>query len=128
MTGDKYRRVTSMHHLKRDGPILIVIELLCGLAIGSILASTLITTIDALIVFVIIVLTAVAILDFSDYLPAFSLAYFVGYIGEFIFNISRVFGGLKIPVLVLALIGLGAVVAIKAGRRSERPEPGGSSL
>ncbi|MDD1665001.1 MAG: hypothetical protein LUQ32_06565 [Methanomicrobiales archaeon] len=128
MTGDEYRRVTSMLHLKRDRPILIAVELLSGLAIGSILASTLITTFDALIVFVIIVLTAVAVLDFSDYLPAFSLAYFVGYISEFIFSISRVLGGLKILVLVLALIGLGAVVAIKAGRRSERPEPGGSSL
>jgi hypothetical protein len=117
-----------MRLLKRDGPILIATESLCGLAIGSILASTLITTFDALIVFVIIVLTAIAVLDFSDYLPAFSLAYFVGYIGEFIFSISRVFGGLKIAILVLALIGLGAVVAIKAGRRSERPELGGSSL
>jgi hypothetical protein len=117
-----------MPHLKGDGPILIAVELLSGLAIGSILASALITTIDALIVFVIIVLTAVAILDFSDYLPAFSLAYFVGYIGEVIFSISRVFGGLKILVLVLALIGVGAVVAVKAGRKPERPEPGGSSL
>jgi hypothetical protein len=110
-----------MQHLKRDGPILIAVELLAGLSIGSILASALINTIDALIVFVIIVLTAVAILDFSDYMPAFSLAYFAGYISEFIFSISRVFGGLKILVLVLALIGLGAVVATKAGRRKESP-------
>jgi hypothetical protein len=117
-----------MQHLKRDGPILIAVEVLSGLALGSILASTLITTFDALIVFVIIVLTAVAILDFSDYMPAFSLGYFAGYIGEFIFSISRIFGGMKILVLVLALIGLGVVVAIKAGRRSERPGPGGSSL
>jgi len=117
-----------MQHLKGDGPILIAVELLIGLAIGSILASTLITTIDAIVVFVIIVLTAVAILDFSDYLPAFSLGYFAGYIGEFIFSISLLFDGLKILVLVLALIGLGAVVAIKARRKPGRPEPGGSSL
>jgi hypothetical protein len=101
--------------------LFIVIELLCGFAIGAILASTLITVLDPLIIFVIILATIVAILDFADFMPAFSLAYFAGYIGEFLYPLARAFGDLKIPALILALIGIGAVVALKARRRKESP-------
>ena len=100
-----------MPALTRTGFLFIVIELLCGFAIGAILASTLITIFDPLIVFVIILATIVAILDFADFMPAFSIAYFAGYIGEFLYPLARAFGDLKIPALVLALIGIGVVVA-----------------
>ncbi len=101
--------------------LFIVIELLCGLAIGAILASTLITVFDPLIIFVIILATIVAILDFADFMPAFSLGYFAGYIGEFLYPLARVFGDFKIPALILALIGIGIVVALKAKRKKESP-------
>jgi hypothetical protein len=102
------------------GFLLIIVELLSGVAIGSILATVLINAIDPIIVFIIIIATIIAILDFADYMPAFSLAYFAGYIGEFLYPIAGIFGDLKIPVLVLALIGMGAVVAVKAGTRTDR--------
>jgi len=109
-----------MPALTRTGLLFIIIELLCGFALGAILASTLITVFDPLIIFVIILATIVAILDFADYMPAFSLAYFAGYIGEFLYPLARVFGDLKIPFLVLAIIGTGAVVAVKARERKGR--------
>jgi hypothetical protein len=99
--------------------LFIVIELLCGLAIGAILASTLITVFDPLIIFVIILATIVAILDFADFMPAFSLGYFAGYIGEFLYPHPTLFGDLKFPALFLALVGIGVVVALKAKRRKE---------
>ena len=101
--------------------LFIVIELLCGFAIGAILASTLITVFDPLIIFVIILATIVAILDFADYMPAFSLGYFAGYIGEFLYPHPNIFGDLKFPALFLALVGIGIVVAMKAKRRKENP-------
>jgi len=101
--------------------LFVVIELLCGIAIGAILASTLITVFDPLIIFVIILATIVAILDFADFMPAFSIAYFAGYIGEFLYPFARSLGDLKIPVLIIALIGMGIVVALKARRRKESP-------
>jgi hypothetical protein len=110
-----------MPALTRTGSLFIAIELLCGVTIGSILASTLLTIFDPLIIFVIILATIVAILDFADFMPAFSLAYFAGYIGEFLYPVSRIFGDLKIPPLILALVGMGAVVALKARRRKESP-------
>ena len=110
-----------MPALTRTGFLFIVIELLCGLAIGAILASTLITVFDPLIIFVIILATIVAILDFADFMPAFSLAYFAGYIGEFLYPLARALGDLKIPALILALIGMGMVVAMKARHRKESP-------
>ena len=101
--------------------LFIVIELVCGFAIGAILASTLITVFDPLIIFVIILATIVAILDFADFMPAFSIAYFAGYIGEFLYPFARTFGDLKIPALVITLIGMGIVVALKARRKKETP-------
>ena len=92
--------------------LLIAIELLCGFAIGSILMNTLNNAINPLIVFVIVIATIIAILDFADYLPAFSVAYFAGYILEFFYPVD-LFGNLKIPVFVLALVGMGFVVAMK---------------
>ena len=108
-----------MPALTRTGLLFIIIELLCGFAIGAILASTLLTVFDPLIIFVIILATIVAILDFADFMPAFSLAYFAGYIGEFLHPFARAFGDLKIPVLVLALVGIGVVVALKARHRKD---------
>ena len=108
-----------MPALTRTLLLFIVIELLCGFAIGAILASTLITVFDPLIIFVIILATIVAILDFADFMPAFSLAYFAGYIGEFLYPLARAFGDLKIPFLALALVGIGVVVALKARRRKD---------
>ena len=100
--------------------LFIIVELLCGVAIGSILATTLITVFDPIIVFIIIIATIIAILDFADYMPAFSIAYFAGYIGEFLYPVARIFGDLKIPALILALIGMGVVVAMKARHRKDR--------
>ena len=108
-----------MPALTRTGLLFIIIELLCGFAIGAILASTLLTVFDPLIIFVIILATIVAILDFADFMPAFSLAYFAGYIGEFLYPLAGVFGDFKIPALILALIGIGIVVALKAKRRKD---------
>ena len=110
-----------MPALTRTGFLFIVIELLCGVTIGSILASTLITIFDPLIIFVIILATIVAILDFADYMPAFSIAYFAGYIGEFLYPVARIFSDLKIPSLILAIVGIGVVVVLKARRRKENP-------
>ncbi|HUK92564.1 MAG TPA: hypothetical protein VLU98_00850 [Methanomicrobiales archaeon] len=101
--------------------LLIAVELVCGIVIGSVLASTLITVFDPLIIFVIILATIVAVLDFADFMPAFSLGYFAGYIGEFLYPLVRVFGDFRIPALVVALIGIGVVVALKAMRRKESP-------
>jgi hypothetical protein len=98
----------------------IVLELVCGVSIGSILATILKNAIDPIIVFIIIIATIIAILDFADYLPAFSVAYFAGYIGEFLYPLSAVFGDLKIPVLVVALIGMGVVVVLKASKSRDR--------
>jgi hypothetical protein len=103
----------------KTGSLFIVIELLCGFAIGAILASILITAFDPLIIFVITFADIVTILDFADFMPAFSLAYISGDIGEFLFPAAGFFGDLKIPALVLALIGIGSVVALKAGRRKD---------
>lgn len=110
-----------MPAITRTGFLFIIIELLCGVTIGSILATTLITVFDPLIVFIIILATIVAILDFADYMPAFSIAYFAGYIGEFLYPLARAFGDLKIPFLILAIVGIGVVVALKARRRRESP-------
>jgi hypothetical protein len=108
-----------MPAISGGGFLLVVVELLCGAAIGSILAAVLINAIDPLIVFIIIIATIIAILDFADYLPAFSLAYFAGYLGEFLYPVARAFGDLKIPVLILALIGMAVVVVTKAGGRKD---------
>ena len=102
------------------GFLFIVVELLCGVTMGSILMDILKDAINPLIIFVIIIVTVIAILDFADYLPAFSLAYFAGYIGEFLYPVARVFGDLKIPLLILAIIGVGLVVAGKALQRKDR--------
>jgi hypothetical protein len=109
------------------GPVsglpFIAIELLCGFAMGSILMTILKDTINPLIVFVIIIGTIIAILDFADYLPAFSLGYFAGYILEFVYPVD-LFGDLKIAVFVLALVGMGFVVAMKM----RHPEDGSRAL
>jgi hypothetical protein len=96
--------------------LLIIVELLCGAAIGSILANVLKDAINPIIIFIIIIATIIAILDFADYMPAFSIAYFAGYIVEFFRPFANVFDGAELPVLVIALVGIGAVVAVKASR------------
>jgi len=108
-----------MRAITAKGLILVIIEFACGAAIGSILATVLKDAIDPIIIFVIIIATIIAILDFADYMPAFSLAYFAGYIGEFL-SPSDIFGGLKIPFLILAVIGTGVVVAVKARGGKDR--------
>jgi len=112
-----------MHAMRGKKFLLIVIELLCGVAIGSVLAAKLMNAIDPIIVFVIIIATIIAILDFADYMPAFSIAYFAGYIGEFLYPFARVFGDLKIPALVLAFIGMGVAVAVKARSKTDKHTP-----
>jgi hypothetical protein len=99
----------------------IAIELLCGFAMGSILMTILKDTINPLIVFVIIIGTIIAILDFADYLPAFSLGYFAGYLLEFVYPVD-LFGDLKLAVFVLALAGMGFVVAMKMRHPKERSQ------
>ncbi|MGE5831405.1 MAG: hypothetical protein ACM3X8_00625 [Methanomicrobiales archaeon] len=98
----------------------LVVELVCGVAIGAILMNVLQDAINPIIVFVIIIATIIAILDFADYMPAFSIAYFTGYVVEFLHSFAGIFDGLEIPVLVIALIGIGAVVAMKARRKRDR--------
>ena len=111
-----------MPAISGKGPLLVVLELACGGAIGSILATVLQDAIDPLIVFVIIIATIVAILDFADFMPAFSLAYFAGYIAKFLSPVD-LFGNLKLPLLVVAIVGTGAVVAVKARERKGRHVP-----
>jgi hypothetical protein len=100
--------------------LAIIVELICGVAIGSILMHILKNAINPLIIFIIIIATIIAILDFADYMPAFSIAYFAGYVVEYLSSFAGIFDGLEIPALVIALIGIGAVVAMKAGRRKDR--------
>jgi len=103
-----------------SGYFSVLAELACGFVIGSILAAILINAINPIIVFLVIFGTIVAILDFADYMPAFSLAYFAGYIIEFLYPFAGALGVLRIPLLILALAGIAVVVAVKAGRRKER--------
>jgi hypothetical protein len=104
-----------------SGFLLIAIELLCGFAMGSILMTILNNAINPVIVFVLIIATIVAILDFADYLPAFSVGYFTGYILEFFYPID-IFGDLKIAVFVLSLVGMGFVVAMKMRQTKDRSQ------
>jgi hypothetical protein len=94
----------------------LVLEILCGVTMGSILMAVNRNAINPIIIFIIIIATIVAILDFADYLPAFSIAYFTGYVVEFLWPFAYVFAGLEIPALVLSLVGLGTVVAMKLQR------------
>ena len=94
----------------------IVLQLICGAAMGSILMALNRNAINPVIIFIIIIVTVIAILDFADYLPAFSIAYFTGYVVEFLWPLDRVFHGLEIPALALSLVGLAAVVAMKLDR------------
>lgn len=98
----------------------ILIEILCGVVMGSILMDILKDAINPIIVFVIIIATIIAILDFADYMPAFSIAYFTGYVVEFLYPFAGIFNGLEIPALVIALVGIGAVVAMKIRRKGDR--------
>jgi len=98
----------------------IVVELVCGVTMGSILMDILKDAINPIIVFIIIIATIIAILDFADYMPAFSIAYFTGYVVEFLFPFAGIFNGLEIPALVIALVGIGAVVAMKLHRKGDR--------
>jgi hypothetical protein len=98
----------------------IIVEVVCGAAIGSILMHILKDAINPIIIFIIIIATIIAILDFADYMPAFSIAYFTGYVLEYLSSFAGIFDGLEIPALVIALIGTGAVVAMKVSRRKDR--------
>src|SRR5512136_885162 len=103
-----------MPALERWEILSLVIEILCGVTMGAILMDILKDAINPIIIFIIIIATIIAILDFADYMPAFSIAYFTGYVVEFLHSFAGIFDGLEIPVLVIALIGIGAVVAMKA--------------
>jgi len=93
----------------------IIIQIICGVIMGAILMAVNKNAINPLIIFVIIIVTVIAILDFADYLPAFSIAFFTGYVLEFLYPFAVIFDGLEIPALALSLVGLGAVVAMKLG-------------
>ncbi|HXW98603.1 MAG TPA: hypothetical protein VEI51_02645 [Methanomicrobiales archaeon] len=110
-----------MPAISGKGILLVAIELICGVAIGSILMATLQNVLDPLIIFVIIIATIIAILDFANYLPAFSLAYFVGYLGEFLHPFAGVLGNLSVPVLVIAIVGIGFAVAMRATEKKAGP-------
>ncbi|HUK39263.1 MAG TPA: hypothetical protein VLV30_09130 [Methanomicrobiales archaeon] len=111
-----------MPAISGKGILLVAIELVCGAAIGAILMATLIDAIEPLIIFVIVLATIVAILDFASYMPAFSLAYFAGYLAEFLHPFAGILGDLKIPVLIIAVVGIGFAVAMKAAGRKAGPE------
>jgi len=93
--------------------ISLILQILCGVTMGAILMDILKDAINPLIIFIIIIVTIVAILDFADYLPAFSIAFFTGYVVEFLTPFAGIFDGFEIPALILSLVGLGAVVAMK---------------
>jgi len=93
--------------------ISLILQILCGVTMGAILMDILKDAINPLIIFIIIIVTIVAILDFADYLPAFSIAFFTGYVVEFLTPFPGTFDGFEIPALILSLVGLGAVVAMK---------------
>ena len=98
----------------RPGELIsIIVQVICGVAMGSILMDILKNAINPLIIFAIIIVTIIAILDFADYLPAFSIAFFAGYVVEFFYPLAQIFDGYEIPTLVLSLVGIGAVVAVK---------------
>jgi uncharacterized membrane-anchored protein YitT (DUF2179 family) len=101
--------------------IAIIVEIICGVTMGSILMAVNQDAINPIIIFIIIIVTIIAILDFADYMPAFSIAFFTGYVVEFLYPFSEsIFGGLEIPALVISLIGLGAVVAYKVRHPKDR--------
>jgi hypothetical protein len=100
--------------------ISIVIEIICGVTMGSILMDILKDAINPIIIFIIIIVTIIAILDFADYLPAFSIAFFTGYVVEFLYPFAWIFDGFEIPALILSLIGIGAVVAMKMRHPKDR--------
>ncbi|HTY52514.1 MAG TPA: hypothetical protein VMB35_04920 [Methanomicrobiales archaeon] len=110
-----------MPAITAKGVLLVAIELVCGAAIGAILMATLFDAIEPLIIFVIVLATIVAILDFANYMPAFSVAYFAGYLAEFLHPFASVLGDLKIPVLILAIVGIGFAVAVKAAEKKAGP-------
>ena len=96
------------------GEILsLVLELLCGFTMGAILMDILKDAINPLIVFVIVIATIVVILDFADYLPALSIAFFTGYVLEFLYPVAGIFDGFEIAALALSIIGICVVVALK---------------
>jgi L-lactate permease len=80
---------------------------------GAILMDILKDAINPLIIYVIIIATIIAILDFAEFLPAFSIAFFAGYVVEFLRSFAWIFDGYEIPALILSLIGMAAVVAMK---------------
>ncbi len=98
----------------------LAVQIAAGVAIGSILMNILQNAINPIIIFVIIIVTIIAILDFAEYLPAFSIAFFTGYVVEFLFPFAAVFDGLEIAVLALALVGLGVVVGMKVRQKGNR--------
>jgi hypothetical protein len=91
----------------------ILLQILCGVTMGSILMDILKDAINPLIIYVIIIATIIAILDFAEYLPAFSIAFFTGYAVEFLSPFTGIFDGFEIPALALSLIGMAVVVAMK---------------
>ena len=93
--------------------ISLILQILCGVTMGAILMDILKDAINPLIIFIIIIVTIVAILDFADYLPAFSIAFFTGYVVEFLWPFAWIYDGFEIPALILSFIGLGVVVAMK---------------
>ncbi len=93
--------------------ISIIVQIVCGVTMGAILMDILEVAINPFIIYVIIIATIIAILDFADYLPAFSLAFFIGYVAEFLSSIAWIFDGFEILALILSLVGMGAVVAMK---------------
>lgn len=111
--GERDTRRFDMPAMMRRELVSIALQLICGVTMGSILMVILRDAINPLIIYVIIIATIIAILDFADYLPAFSIAFFTGYVVEFLWPLAGVFGGLEVPALVLSLVGMAVVVAMK---------------
>jgi hypothetical protein len=91
----------------------ILLQIICGVTLGAILMDILKNAINPIIIFIIIIATIIAILDFADYLPAFSIAFFTGYVVEFLSSFAWIYDGFEIPALILSLVGMAAVVAMK---------------
>jgi hypothetical protein len=103
----------SMPALSGRELVSLCLQVLCGVTMGAILMDVLKDAINPLIIYVIIIATIIAILDFAEYLPAFSIAFFTGYAVEFLSPFTGIFDGFEIPALALSLIGMAVVVAMK---------------
>jgi hypothetical protein len=102
--------------------VSLILQILCGVTMGAILMDILKDAINPIIIFIIIIVTIIAILDFADFLPAFSIAFFTGYVVEFLTPFAGIFDGFEIPALILSLIGTGVVVAMKLQHPGDRQE------